>query len=104
MASGAASRRPADLPAFADKQDRGTALTFTTSGAPGRRFAAKTPKDIEFQDLLPGGGKIPSGSCSAYGMKSAAAGNSPASSIHAYGTRAGFAPPRPLKKGPAPVR
>ncbi len=44
---------------------KGTIVTFTTTGAPGKTFTAKAPSDIAPQDSFSSGGTIPPGSCSA---------------------------------------
>ncbi|GEM_PF-3559072 len=44
---------------------KGTMVTFTSSGAPGKTFTARAPKDIAPNDAFSSGGTIPNGSCSA---------------------------------------
>jgi hypothetical protein len=48
---------------------KGTVVTFTSTGAPGKTFTTKAPKDIAPQDTFSSGGTIPSGSCSASWVK-----------------------------------
>ncbi|HEX3809987.1 MAG TPA: hypothetical protein VHW02_09850 [Rhizomicrobium sp.] len=48
---------------------KGTVVTFTTSGAPGKTFTATAPKDIAPQDDFSTGGNIPPGSCDASWLK-----------------------------------
>ena len=48
---------------------KGTVVTFTTTGAPGKTFTAKAPSDIAPQDSFSSGGTIPPGGCTAWWMK-----------------------------------
>ena len=48
---------------------KGTVVTFTSTGAPGKTFTTKAPKDIAPQDTFSSGGNIPTGSCTAYWLK-----------------------------------
>jgi hypothetical protein len=48
---------------------KGTVVTFTSTGAPGKTFTTKAPKDIAPQDTFSSGGTIPAGSCQATWVK-----------------------------------
>jgi hypothetical protein len=48
---------------------KGTVVTFTSSGAPGKTFTATAPSNIESHDSFSSGGTIPVGSCEASWMK-----------------------------------
>lgn len=48
---------------------KGTVVTFTSTGAPGKTFTTKAPTDIAPQDTFASGGTIPSGDCSAFWLK-----------------------------------
>lgn len=48
---------------------KGTAVSFTTSGAPGKTFTAKPSTDIAPQDEFSSGGTEPMGQCTAWWFK-----------------------------------
>jgi hypothetical protein len=48
---------------------KGTVVTFTSSGAPGKTFTATAPSNIESHDSFSSGGTIPMGTCQASWMK-----------------------------------
>jgi hypothetical protein len=48
---------------------KGTVVTFTSTGAPGKTFTTKAPSDIAPQDTFSSGGTIPAGSCQASWVK-----------------------------------
>jgi hypothetical protein len=48
---------------------KGTIVTFTSTGAPGKTFTATAPSNIEPHDSFSSGGNIPVGSCQASWMK-----------------------------------
>jgi hypothetical protein len=51
------------------KMPKGTVVTYTTTGAPGKTFTAKAPSDIAPQDSFSSGGTEPKGTCSAWWFK-----------------------------------
>lgn len=48
---------------------KGTVITFTTSGAPGKTFTTTAKANVAPQDSFSSGGNIPIGSCSASWLK-----------------------------------
>ncbi len=48
---------------------KGTVVSYTTTGAPGKTFTAKAPNDIAPQDTFSSGGTEPMGNCTAWWMK-----------------------------------
>ena len=48
---------------------KGTVVSYTTTGAPGKTFTAKAPSDIQPQDTFSSGGNEPSGNCTAWWFK-----------------------------------
>ena len=48
---------------------KGTVVSFTSSGAPGKTFTAIVPSDIAPQDSFSSGGTEPAGTCQAWWFK-----------------------------------
>jgi hypothetical protein len=48
---------------------KGTLVTFSSTGAPGKVFTTKAPKNIAPNDTFSSGGTIPMGSCTAFWLK-----------------------------------
>jgi hypothetical protein len=48
---------------------KGTVVSYTTTGAPGKTFTAKAPSNIQPQDTFSSGGTEPPGNCTAWWFK-----------------------------------